>query len=382
MEGCIFHHKRWRGQTQGLLNSFRGKCLSAQHVKFFPKAVCICKETALPPIKTTAELTALGKWIKDVSLDTMLATAHPLLVSMFKEAESNTSPFRDSLIRARSIVKAASEGDYSALTPPPNPNETLPNPPPPSMTFELPITYTHLGVYFGTSGSNMKQLCKEHDVKVHLGPIKAGNDNQYSHMTGGRNRCSHLTGEKFEVTITGGGVRERNDFLAVQKEMLLRAQLVCGKREKHREHIDAWRKQRCNYSTALPRVNVSSAKEAAAEHFEKKKHHRKQKGSPEKKASILSDSRCLHCLGEYQPGRTEEGACSCHPGFLVPLASPTLEGYRTKWSCCQLLSMEQHPTHKAHAATGCSSARHLWRPGKTGKNGNKTIVKEPDFSVH
>ena len=65
---------------------------------------------ALPPIKTTAELTALGKWIKDVSLDTMLATAHPLLVSMFKEAESNTSPFRDSLIRARSIVKAASEG--------------------------------------------------------------------------------------------------------------------------------------------------------------------------------------------------------------------------------------------------------------------------------
>ncbi len=36
----------------------------------------------------------------------------------------------------------------------------------------------------------------------------------------------------------------------------------------------------------------------------------------------------------------------------VPLASPTLEGYRTKWSCCQLLSMEQHPTHKAHAATG------------------------------
>ena len=128
-------------------------------------------------------------------------------------------------------------GDYSALSPPPNPNETPPNLPPPSMTFELPITYTHLGVYFGTSGSNMKQLCKEHDVKVHLGPIKAGNDNQYSHMTGGRNRCSHLTGEKFEVTITGGGVRERNDFLAVQKEMLLRAQLVCGKREKHREHV-------------------------------------------------------------------------------------------------------------------------------------------------
>ncbi len=79
----------------------------------------------------------------------------------------------------------------------------------------------------------MKQLCKEHDVKVHLRPIKTGND---SLETRGRNRCSYLTGEKFEVTVTGG-VREKNDFLAVRKEMLLRAQLVCGKREKHMEHV-------------------------------------------------------------------------------------------------------------------------------------------------
>ncbi len=42
---------------------------------------------------------------------------------------------------------------------------------------------------------------------------------------------------------------------------------------------------------------------------------------------------------------------SSSPG-AVPLSTSTPGGHRTQWSCCQLPSTEQHPTHYAHSTTG------------------------------
>ena len=44
---CPYHHKRWRGQLQRLLNGLRGKVLLDKHIRMFPKAVCVCKGKAV-----------------------------------------------------------------------------------------------------------------------------------------------------------------------------------------------------------------------------------------------------------------------------------------------------------------------------------------------
>ncbi len=111
-------------------------------------------------------------------------------------------------------------GDYSVLTPP----CTNDKPPPATMTFDLPLTHTHLGIYFGASGSSIKQLCKQHCVKIHLGP--PGGDR--------RGPTGSLNGEKFEVTLTGD---KKEHFSTVRQKMLQRAGLVTTKREKHEERV-------------------------------------------------------------------------------------------------------------------------------------------------
>ena len=48
--------------------------------------------------------------MKDSSTNEALASAHPLLSDMLREAESGASQFGESLLRVLTVVKAATEG--------------------------------------------------------------------------------------------------------------------------------------------------------------------------------------------------------------------------------------------------------------------------------
>ncbi len=94
----------------------------------------------------------------------------------------------------------------------------------PTMTFDLGITSTNLGVYFGRSGSSINQISKQYNVRIHVGPVGGRTDGH----------VSYLRGDKFEVTLIG----ERRDSLSIVREkMLRRAQLVTERRDKHTQHV-------------------------------------------------------------------------------------------------------------------------------------------------
>ena len=45
MVECPYHHKRWRGGLQCVVNGLRGTVLHQRHVRQFPVAVCACAGT-------------------------------------------------------------------------------------------------------------------------------------------------------------------------------------------------------------------------------------------------------------------------------------------------------------------------------------------------
>ena len=40
---CPYHSKRWRGETQHLINTLRGKLFQARYVKRFRRVICSCE---------------------------------------------------------------------------------------------------------------------------------------------------------------------------------------------------------------------------------------------------------------------------------------------------------------------------------------------------
>ena len=92
--------------------------------------------------------------------------------------------------------------------------------------FDLPLSSSYLGVYFGHSGSKIKQVNQQFGVKVHISPVGGVAPSR---------RGQRMYAEKLEARVEGGGVEK--DLLAVKKELISRAQAVQENRKKHEENV-------------------------------------------------------------------------------------------------------------------------------------------------
>ncbi len=73
---CPYHHRRWRGQLQCLLNGLRGNVLQERHIMRFPTAVCVCTgKRSLIHRNVLVSICIASSPIADESLGTRLCHA-------------------------------------------------------------------------------------------------------------------------------------------------------------------------------------------------------------------------------------------------------------------------------------------------------------------
>ena len=89
-------------------------------------------------------------------------------------------------------------------------------------SFELPLSASYIGVFVGSEGKHIKELCSKYKVKVHLGEEKGRR----------RGRYVHLTGDTVKVTVSYKS-EDNPDVRGFKEEMLKRAKEVSLSREKH-----------------------------------------------------------------------------------------------------------------------------------------------------
>lgn len=95
-----------------------------------------------------------------------------------------------------------------------------------SNTFELPLSSSYIGVFVGSGGKHLKELCSKYGVKVHLGEERRK----------GRGRYVHLTGDTVKVTVSYES-EDNPDVNGFKEEMLIRAKEVSLRREKHLTNV-------------------------------------------------------------------------------------------------------------------------------------------------
>ena len=93
-------------------------------------------------------------------------------------------------------------------------------------SFELPLSSSYIGVFVGSKGKHLKELCSKYRVKVHLGEERKK----------GRGRYVHLTGDTVKVTVSYES-EDNPDVTGLKEEMLKRAKEVSHSREKHLANV-------------------------------------------------------------------------------------------------------------------------------------------------
>lgn len=97
-----------------------------------------------------------------------------------------------------------------------------------SNTFELPLSSSYIGVFVGSGGKHLKELCSKYKVKVHLGGERRK----------GRGRYVHLTGDTVKVSISYES-NDNPDVNGFKEEMFKRAKEVSLCREKHLANVSS-----------------------------------------------------------------------------------------------------------------------------------------------
>ena len=64
---CPYHDKRWRGETQHLINCLRGKLLPARQTKAFRRVVCSCEGEEILCLSTVTKRRRFW-WLHDCFL--------------------------------------------------------------------------------------------------------------------------------------------------------------------------------------------------------------------------------------------------------------------------------------------------------------------------
>lgn len=89
-------------------------------------------------------------------------------------------------------------------------------------SFELPLSSSYIGVFVGSGGKHIKELCSKYRVKVHLGEERGKRRGHYV----------HLSGDTVKVTVSYKS-EDSPDVSGFKEEVLKRAKEVSFSREKH-----------------------------------------------------------------------------------------------------------------------------------------------------
>jgi hypothetical protein len=131
-------------------------------------------------------------------------------------------------------------GDYRNLEPKPK-DTTISGPPEPVILkecFDLPLSSCHLGVFLGAGGKNIKPLCTQYKVQMHLGE-EGGSESQGGGRRG-RSRGKqfiHTTGDTINVTVCSKP-EDKADVKGFKEELTKKAKAVTKSREKHQENVN------------------------------------------------------------------------------------------------------------------------------------------------
>lgn len=96
--------------------------------------------------------------------------------------------------------------------------------------FELPLSSSHIGVFMGTGGKYMKQLCSQYGVSVHLGEENEGERRKKGP------RYVFATGDTVKVTVYWSA-ETKVHIDGFKEELLKRAKVVKQSREQHLSNV-------------------------------------------------------------------------------------------------------------------------------------------------
>ena len=117
-------------------------------------------------------------------------------------------------------------GDYSALEPPSKPDK--PEPLKFEEQFEIPLSTNNIGVFMGSGGRYIKEICSKYGVSVRLGEkSQGGRGERVPHRS-----YMYATGDKVKVTVNWSG-DTKVEIEGFKNELLRRSKVVKEKREQH-----------------------------------------------------------------------------------------------------------------------------------------------------
>ena len=92
--------------------------------------------------------------------------------------------------------------------------------------FEVALSPSNVGVFVGTGGKYIQELCSKYRVKVHLG----------EEGSSGKGRGQRLIGDTIKVTVSHKA-EDKADVEGLKEAMIKRAKDVNISREKHMENV-------------------------------------------------------------------------------------------------------------------------------------------------
>ena len=127
-------------------------------------------------------------------------------------------------------------GDYSALEP--LSKSDKPEPLKFEEQFEIPLSTDNIGVFVGSGGKYIKEVCSKYGVRIRLGEKTQGGGGGGGQMRVPRHSHTYAIGDKVKVTVYWSD--ETKDLVEIERfkqELLGRAKAVKEKREQHLANV-------------------------------------------------------------------------------------------------------------------------------------------------